>query len=205
MDPLARQHASELDQLRRGLADLAVDAHFDGDPTMDERYGPGGRRIWKTEAASRLAQLVEAMACDRPQLYGGHAAWSIAALRARNVPEDDIRNHLASIAAALDAELPEAVKERARRFTAAANEAAASPCSDDRGLLAEQSRDATLARLYLLNLLQRDAEEATKLAMDALRGGMTLSAVYEQVVTPALAEVGRMWHVQEASIADEHF
>jgi len=205
MDPLARQHASELDQLRRGLADLAVDAHFDGDPTMDERYGPGGRRIWKTEAASRLAQLVEAMACDRPQLYGGHAAWSVAALRARNVPEGDVHNHFASIAAALDAELPSSVKERARRFTAAANDAMASSCAEEPGLLAERSRDATLARLYLLNLLQRDTEEATKLAMDALRGGMTLSSVYEQIVAPALAEVGRMWHMQEASIADEHF
>lgn len=205
MDPLASQHASELDQLLRGLADLAVDAHFDGDPSMEARYGDGGRRIWKTEAKARLAQLAEAMACDRPPLYAGHAAWSAQALRARNVPEEDIRNHFASIAAALDAELPPAVRERARRFTAAANEAVATPCPADAGLLAERSRDATLARLYLLNLLQRDAEEAAKLAVDALRGGMPLAAVYDQVVAPALAEVGRMWHVQEASIADEHF
>jgi methanogenic corrinoid protein MtbC1 len=35
--------------------------------------------------------------------------------------------------------------------------------------------------------------------------GRTLAQVYERILVPSMAEVGRMWHMQEASIADEHF
>jgi methanogenic corrinoid protein MtbC1 len=34
---------------------------------------------------------------------------------------------------------------------------------------------------------------------------MPLGDLYERVVAPALGEIGRMWSLQEASIADEHF
>jgi methanogenic corrinoid protein MtbC1 len=67
------------------------------------------------------------------------------------------------------------------------------------------AQSATLSRLVLLHLLQRDQEAAASIAVEALRGGMPLIAVYERIIAPALYEIGRMWHMQEASIADEHF
>lgn len=204
MDPALRAHADTIDQLLRGLADVAVDGMHDADPGFTERYGAAGRRIWRTEVAARLAHLAESVACARPAMFARHAAASAAALRARRVPERDIESHLAQIEATLAAELPEAAAAAVLPAMREAREAARSE-PPSHGLLEAEGKDATLARLYLLHLLQRDKDQAANLALDALRGGMTLAQVHERVLAPAMAEVGRMWHAQEASIADEHF
>ncbi|MFM9170928.1 MAG: B12-binding domain-containing protein, partial [Phycisphaerales bacterium] len=154
---------------------------------------------------ARMAHLAQSVACGRPGIYAGHVAWAVAALRARHVPEEDIRAHLASVERALEAELPDDARDAARAHLDAARGAADAHHDHGDGLLADTSRDATLARLYLLHLLQRDTAEAMALAQDALRGGMPLGDLYERVVEPALGEIGRMWSLQEASIADEHF
>lgn len=205
MTSQGRQHAALIESMQRGLADLAVDAQFDADPGLADRYGPMGRRIWRTEAQSRVIHLVQAVACARPQLFGSHVAWAIDALRARHVPEDEIRGHLETLAATLQAELSEDAAAAVRPFAEAAIAELAFPARDEHGLLDDQSQDSTMSRLYLLHLLQRDEREAQSLVEDAMSAGMSLAEVYERVVTPALGEIGRMWHLQEASIADEHY
>jgi methanogenic corrinoid protein MtbC1 len=205
MDPRALQHAATIEDLQRGLADVAVDALLEADPTVEARYGDIARRTWRTEGEARMAHLAQSVACGRPGIYAGHVAWAVAALRARHVPEADIRAHLASIERALEAELPDEARDATRAHLDAARAAADAHHDHGDGLLADTSRDATLARLYLLHLLQRDTAEAMALAQDALRGGMPLGDLYERVVAPALGEIGRMWSLQEASIADEHF
>ncbi len=204
MDPLNRSHAAAIDQLQRGLADVVVDSLFDSDPGFAGRYGPGGHRIWRTEVAARLSHLAEAVACGRPQLFAQHAAWSADAPRARSVPDSDIEAHLAQIAATASVEFPAEVAAAVVPYLDAAR-AAARAASPSCGLLDAEGNDSTLARLFLLHLLQRDKDEASTLAVEALRGGMHLADVYERILAPALAEIGRMWHMQEASIADEHF
>ncbi|MFM9171131.1 MAG: B12-binding domain-containing protein, partial [Phycisphaerales bacterium] len=205
MDPRALQHAATIEDLQRGLADVAVDALLEADPTVEARYGDIARRTWRTEAEARMAHLAQSVACGRPGIYAGHVAWAVAALRARHVPEADIRAHLASVERALEAELPDDARDAARAHLDAARTAADAHHDHGDGLLADTSRDATLARLYLLHLLQRDRDEAAAVATEALRGGLPLAEVHERVLAPALAEIGRMWQAQEASIADEHF
>jgi methanogenic corrinoid protein MtbC1 len=41
--------------------------------------------------------------------------------------------------------------------------------------------------------------------LEAVRSGRSVAQVYESVISPALAEVGRLWHINEATVADEHY
>ena len=205
MDHPARQLAAHLDGLQRGLADVALDAHWAADATMDARYGDAGRRIWRTEVLSRLAHLAESVAADAPSMFAAHAGWAASALRIREVPEHDVRAHFATLASTLAAELPADAAARLVPHLEAARAALAEPCAHGHGLLDDEGKDTALARLYLLHLMERDQQRAAALALDALRGGMPLASVYERVIAPALGEIGRMWHMQEASIADEHY
>jgi methanogenic corrinoid protein MtbC1 len=204
MTRLARQHAETLDQLQRGLADLAVDALLADDPAIDRRYGGAARRVWGTEFGCRIKHLIEAVAVSRPALFVAHMQWARAALLARDVPAEDIALHLESLRRVLEEELPAeaaaaacACIDEAQRSLATLPQQPASP-------LDALGEDSTLARLYLLHLLQRDKDEAARLVIQARRNGMPLARIYTRILMPALAEIGRMWHLQEASIADEH-
>jgi methanogenic corrinoid protein MtbC1 len=204
MDPVRRAHAETIDRLRKGLSDLAADAMLDADPALAGRYGSDARRIWRTELGIRLAHLAESIACGRPAMFAAHAAGAASALRVRRVPDRDIDAHLAQLEAVLSAELPDDAAAAALPFLRAARDTACA-AHEPYGLLDSQDRDSTLARLFLLHLLQREKDQAATVALDALRGGMKLVDVHERVLAPALGEVGRMWQSQEASIADEHY
>ncbi|MFM8816839.1 MAG: hypothetical protein ACKOHI_03000, partial [Phycisphaerales bacterium] len=74
MDPRALQHAATIEDLQRGLADVAVDALLEADPTVEARYGDIARRTWRTEGEARMAHLAQSVACGRPGIYAGHVA-----------------------------------------------------------------------------------------------------------------------------------
>lgn len=66
-------------------------------------------------------------------------------------------------------------------------------------------RDAArLSRLYLEALRAVNAAGAYQVAAGALEGGMSLSALYQRVITPAMYEIGELWEKGVVTVADEH-
>jgi len=58
---------------------------------------------------------------------------------------------------------------------------------------------------YLDSLLRGERREAEQLVMAADRDGVPFRDLYLDVLRPAQIEIGRMWHLDEISVADEHF
>jgi diguanylate cyclase (GGDEF)-like protein len=60
------------------------------------------------------------------------------------------------------------------------------------------------ARRYSEAALAGRGEEAERIALDCLVGGMAVTQLYEQVITPAMALIGELWDAGAMTIADEH-
>ncbi|MGN6259038.1 MAG: cobalamin B12-binding domain-containing protein [Solirubrobacterales bacterium] len=63
---------------------------------------------------------------------------------------------------------------------------------------------AKLSRTYLETLRAADAAGAYQVASRALAEGMSLAALYQEVITPAMYELGRLWEKGVVTVADEH-
>lgn len=63
---------------------------------------------------------------------------------------------------------------------------------------------AVLSRAYLETLRAADAAGAYRVASQALADGMSLAALYQDVITPAMHEIGRLWEMRAITVADEH-
>lgn len=61
-----------------------------------------------------------------------------------------------------------------------------------------------LSRSYLDALRAADVAGAYRVASSALEGGMSLAALYQRVVAPAMHELGRLWEEGAITTADEH-
>jgi methanogenic corrinoid protein MtbC1 len=61
-----------------------------------------------------------------------------------------------------------------------------------------------LREKYLDLLLAPDARGARDLARTALESGVSASALYLQVITPAMHEIGRLWESAQITVAQEH-
>ncbi|MFM7052868.1 MAG: B12-binding domain-containing protein [Planctomycetota bacterium] len=210
MLPLDRQFAESIDGVSRALAEWSLSLLYERRADFDARYGPEGRDLWKGEFVNRLQYLAEAVAADRPTLFVHSVEWARAAFAARDLDERDLIDSLEALDETLKAELPAQVSARACRIVSAGLAALRKPVASAvdaaaPSVLDHEGVDGTRARLYLMHLLERHQSKAVDVLLEAVRSGKTVAQVYETVIGPALSEVGRLWHLKEATVADEHY
>lgn len=160
---------------------------------------------WKDNLAGRVGDLAAALASGRPEIFSEHAAWAKIAFRARGVPVADLRASLEALRSVLHEELPEQVCDLVDGYVRAAIER----CDDTdylppAGLTARTEHDR-LAAAYLLAILEGDRQRAIASILDAADEGLPVPEIYLSVLTPALREVGRLWLMNEVTVAEEHF
>ncbi|MFM7134061.1 MAG: B12-binding domain-containing protein [Planctomycetota bacterium] len=212
MLPLDRQCADSIDGVSRALAEWTVSLLYERHPEFERRYGADGRLLWRGEIANRIQHLAEAIATARPALFEHSVEWARAAFVARDMDPADLVLGLQALEETLRAELPGQIATRAAGLVTGAIarlERAPKTKAGDGGLstshLKHEGVDTARAGLYLKHLLDRHQAHAVEVLLEAARAGRTVPQIYETVIGPALAEVGRMWHMREVRVADEHY
>ena len=152
----------------------------------------------------------EAIAADRHALFVISVEWARAAFAARGMDETDLIDSLEVLETTLREELPTQIAARASRFLREGiNAVRNGSLQAGEGVLASsveaEGADTARARAYLRHLLERHQSRAVDVLVDAVQSGKSVAEVYETVIKPALGEVGRMWHLGEATVADEHY
>lgn len=212
MLPLDRQCADSIDGVSRALAEWTVSLLYERHPAFESRYGEDGRLLWRGEMTNRLQHLSEAIATARPALFEHSVEWARSAFEARQMDPGDLALGLQALEETLRAELPAQIAGRAcplvrdavARVERGARERRHAELSAT-SVLDHEGVDSNRARLYLRHMLERHQARAVDVLLDAVRSGRSVAEVYETVIGPALAEVGRMWHLREVSVADEHY
>jgi methanogenic corrinoid protein MtbC1 len=62
-----------------------------------------------------------------------------------------------------------------------------------------------LAQGYLNALLQEDRAQAEKIILNAAKAGPAIQDLYINVIQPCQREIGRLWHTNKISVAQEHY
>lgn len=175
-------------------------------PDFQRRYKPQPDLKWRENLAARLADLAAALNAGRPEIFANQVAWSRSAFAARRVPVDDLRASLevlwrtTSAAAA-----PEDRPSIDAAFTRALERLDSAPDELPTELTANTPHGRTAAA-YLLAILEGDRLGASRVVLDAAKAGkLTLRDAYLDVFRPVQLELGRMWHMNEITVAEEHF
>lgn len=213
VNPLDRQSADTIDEASKALVEWTLAEMAEHDPSFAARHGGEGMRLWRGELKSRMQHLAESVACRCPEILARNVCWSREAFESRDLPVSDLEASLRSLRRVVCEKLPPTIAERCLPPIDAgmARLAETRPCRSDRSVseppepIAGDDEAATAARLYLLHLLERQEEDAARIVLDLQERGFGTARIYERVLAPALAEIGRMWHLREATVADEHF
>lgn len=152
------------------------------------------------DAAQRLRVLAEALAAGRREIFDLDVDWMRATLAARVIEP----RLLAAVLDALAAQLRESLPQEAGRTAVDWLEGARARCEDDPAAPIEgPSRDARVRRL-LVALLEGDRRAAVALAEEHLRPDGDVGRVHDELLTPAQADLGRLWQRGELGVAEEH-
>ena len=67
------------------------------------------------------------------------------------------------------------------------------------------SEDHTVAQRCLEALLRLDASAGREILEKAVAAGMPLVRIYTGILPPLMREIGRLWQMNEISVAHEHY
>jgi len=201
----AKQLGNTIEAVSKALAEWTVNRHIESDPALPERYGATWRTDWTANLQSRLAYLAQAVAVRRSELFTQMMLWTAAATLARKAKPDDLLNSLEQMRDVLAQELPPPVAKTASEYVDQALSRLRSAELEPSVALSPGSRHGKLLLRYLEAALAGDHSNAHRLITEQAQAGVSVTELYDQVVQPALSEIGRMWHRGEISVADEHF
>jgi methanogenic corrinoid protein MtbC1 len=196
--------ARRLDSDRASLADAITARHYELNPELEERYGPAGREKCRQDAEFHLSYLRDAIVSDSPSLFADYVAWARIMLAARGIPAIDLARNLAVVRAALVERYDEA-EATIGRFVDGAIAELEAEAGELESAIDETSPLGRLARDYMNALLDGDRRLASRLVLDAVDAGASVADVYLEVFQPVQHELGRLWQIDELSVAQEHF
>jgi methanogenic corrinoid protein MtbC1 len=190
---------------RQEIASSVVALEFTLQPHLAARYGAQAREKTLQDALYHLSFLAQALALDKPAFFSSYIAWARIVLAHRGVPVEILADHLRCMARVLVQHLPrEAADPAVAMIEGVIGQLAdmpedAAPCIDD------TNAHAGLARAYLDTLLSGERHQAMTQVRDALAAGVSLKEIYLDVFAPAQREIGRLWQMNEITVAQEHY
>ncbi len=192
-------------QSARGCAQAAVADLRRDDAELIEQALPAAGLSPLADVEVRLLQLAEAVAFAVPELYGDAARWYAIAFAHRDVPASYLLRSFAAMQTVLRRELPTASLVEVEPVLAAALLAAGEVPQLPPSPLAAAGPHVDRARRFLLATLEGRGDDALDLVRAALGEGLGVEVLHDEVLVPVQREIGRMWLLGEAPIADEHF
>jgi PAS domain S-box-containing protein len=205
MHLLNQQVSEALNTRRPALAAQMVALDFVRHPELEQRYGVAGRDRCLEDAGYHLAYLAQAIAADSVALFVDYVGWAKVTLAKRDIPARDLGGLLGIMKESLQQELPPEFSRLAGHFLDHVLQRLPQLADDVPSFIVEGAPLAPLARAYLQALLRGEREIASQLILDAARQGTAVRDLYLRVFQCTQYEIGRLWQVNEISVAQEHY
>ncbi len=187
------------------IAERACRDLLQGHAEIAARFGTAAEQLWADHLQQRLLELAAALSAGDHGLFTARLAWSRAAMQARGLTSTDLDISMAVLRAALADSLETGARERALEFVDAALDAISKGAAShldpflDAGVPNER-----LALQYVQTVVTGNVTAGMQVVVDAVRHGTSVQDAFLRVLLPAQREVGRLWHLNELSVSEEH-
>lgn len=197
--------AELLERSASGLAGYAAGVMIQRSPTIEERFAPDAFSTWRSHLTQRVIELSAAIAAGEPKLFVGRLIWSRKSFIARDRDVDDLELSLVALSEVLAEHLPESAGDDAETYIGAALTALREdlPELDDSELNPAVPNDK-IALQYLHQVLEGNVCAAISIVTGAASNGLDAAGVYREILLPAQREIGRLWHLGDVNVAEEH-
>jgi methanogenic corrinoid protein MtbC1 len=160
---------------------------------------------WKLHLGQRAIELAAALAAAEPRLFTERVLWSRKTFAARGQSDRLLRASIESLRDVLAESLPKNAQSVCVDYLDAALNALSGPVPAIGPAELDPARSTDrLALQYLQLTLEGRSAEAVSLIRKAVADGLPVKSAYINVLLPAQREIGRLWHADEVSVAEEH-
>lgn len=152
-----------------------------------------------------LAYLGGALAAGQPLLFADYVAWARDLLVGVGLSASDLAGTFDAMQAVLAKHLPPEEWAVVADYVAAGQREASAAPRQSPSFLDPLAPHAALAQDYLDRLLHGERQAASQLILTAHQAGVSVRDLYLHVFQPTQQEVGRLWQINQISVAQEHY
>ena len=161
--------------------------------------------VWTDHLKQRVYELCAALAAGQVKMFVKRVTWSRDAMQARQIGPEELQRSLVCLREAIDAY----VEGEALAATRDCLDHAIASLSDQRISAEQPGLDAGLrldriAMRYIQAVIAGNIIPGMSIVLDAVNDGLSERDAILRILLPAQREVGRLWHQNEISVAEEH-
>lgn len=199
------QYAAELGRESARLAEETLMRLYRRNPEMKARYGTAGMERCREDIAYHFCVLTEAAMAADENIFLKYVGWGKSVLTNRNVRTDDLIDCLLLMQDVITKTLSKPAAEMATGQIELALETFESFADQPPSCIDAGATLGNVANAYLEALLSSDRTQARRVIESAERTGVGFREIYQHVFQPVQREVGRLWQVNQITVAQEHY
>ncbi len=198
VETLFETHANE-------VADMVVDRQYALQPEIRGKTVEDGRVLRVQDVRRHLDYLKEAVMASSPSLFVNYVIWLKELFYGEDFPESALPVTLECLRDALALRFPKEKADLTGEYIEAALRKLFEPTRGEPSYIQEENPLGELAGAYLSLLLKGDRHAAEKAVLEAVSCGTTVQDIYLHVFQASQYEIGRLWHIGQVSVAQEHY
>ena len=159
---------------------------------------------WRLHFYERIKELATAVSTGRPGLFADRIGWARQAMESRNLETSDLFASIRVLGDVLKERLSPASQRTVDGYLDRAINVLTTAMSAPASQLDATVPAQRLALDYVKIVLEGSIPSAIETVVERLGDPFDLRALLLDVLLPAQVEVGRLWHANEISVAEEH-
>jgi methanogenic corrinoid protein MtbC1 len=197
---------SAIDEKQNLIAEAVTNKHFEKKPELETRYSAAGRTKCHQDTVYHLSYLSDALRVSEPSLFVDYVVWAKEMLAGRGIPEKDLADNLLILRDSLAEKLPSDYSKIACSYVDEGVEKLNKNQTKTNSFINSDEPFAELANSYLDALLRGRRDIASRLILDQIQWkGAKVKDLYLYVFQKAQHEIGRLWQINQLSVAQEHY
>lgn len=205
MQEINAEIAKIIDAQRNSLSEAIVSRQYELQPEIWEPYGDKGRELSLRDSNHHFSYLVEALNQSDPTLFGDYVVWLKQLFEGIKIPSEALPKMLQCTQEILCERLSPEMAEITDGYILTAMNRIQDELAAQPSYITVNTPFHDLATQYLDSLLNGDRRLAANLILQAVDKGESVKDIYLHVFQRSQYEIGRLWHSNKVSIAQEHF
>lgn len=151
-----------------------------------------------------LSKVFIAVISHRPALFAEYIQWQRSVFFHRDIPGAAISIHLTALSKALQERLSDEEYAAVSPVIEAGVAVLSETMLVEESFIDPEGTFGTFATQYVSLLRENRGPEAVALLGNAVDQGVPIEDTYTYIIQPAQREIGRLWQVNEITVAEEH-
>jgi methanogenic corrinoid protein MtbC1 len=194
-----------IDTKRQALSKAIVAKQYTLQADLWRPFASGGRQKSIRDVDYHLTYLSAALATANPTLFTDYVGWVKALFAGLQFPDSILATTLECTRETIAEELPAKLSAIATEYVGLGIDHLRHAPRTLPTLLDQVTPLGRLPRKYLDALLQGDRRTASRLILNAVEQGASIKDVYLHVFQPSQHEIGRLWQMNQITVAQEHY